>query len=155
VSAAPAGHWSRTDGLSVLHEGSRGACTDCVARKAQKPTIGAVAAYDALIADLREKARKAAAHNKVTMWAYYIEMAEQLWAWFEPSERTDEEYEEAALALMGHGHAVAPELAPSAAACAWSMALYATRILQASGHRCYRPSLEWLRKRAGAERPQP
>jgi hypothetical protein len=106
-----------------------------------------VAAYDALLVELDDKARNAAHRNKPTMWAYYEELGKVIAGWFEGYGRTDDEYAEAALALSGHASAVAPKLPPADAARAWAAGIYARRIARAGGWRCAQPSLAWLRER--------
>lgn len=111
---------------------------------------GPMATYAAIIADLQAKAKNAALRKKPTMWAYYGDMAELLEEWFADATPDDGGYAGAALALSQKAEAQCPMLPRRAAAHLWAMGIYARRILAAWGTNVpYKPSLDWLRKRAG------
>lgn len=113
---------------------------------------GPVAVFDQIMIELRRKATNAAIHKKPTMWAYYGDMADGLFAWFGDSERDDGAYAGAALALSQKAERDCPNLARREAAHLWAMGIYARRILAAWGAGVpYKPSLDWLRQRAGVD----
>lgn len=112
--------------------------------------LGPVAAYEALLEELRGKATNAATRNKPTMWAYYVEMETSLRAYFSDVERADGGYAGAALALSQRAESDCRLLPSTEAARLWALGVYARRILRAWGAGDGgRVSLDWLRQRAG------
>lgn len=107
-----------------------------------------VAAYDQVVAELIGKARNAAARNKPTMWAYYLDAAEGLMDAFDTAERTDEDFVVVALSLSLRAELAAPNLNAIPAARLWALGTYARRIMRLAGLRHPAPSLAWLRERA-------
>jgi hypothetical protein len=110
---------------------------------------GLVGAYRDVLTDLDRRARNAARRNKPTMWAYFVEVREQLVDWFEARVEawTDDEVASAAYQLHLIAAAACPNLLPGPAARLWAASVYARRILGAGGL-APRASLEWLRQRA-------
>lgn len=106
-----------------------------------------ISMYRKIRRELRNKAVNAALRNKPTMWAYYIDMEEQLATWFSGLKHADGAFAGAALALSQRAVEQCPKLPPSEAARLWAMSVYARRILSAWTGRREKVSLNWLRNR--------
>lgn len=111
---------------------------------------GPVEAYRALLVELREKARNAAARGKPTMWDYFEEMAECLEREFADATLSDGGYAGTALAISQNAQHFCKDAPRHEAARAWALGVYARRILAAWGAGNGGPvSLKWLRDRVG------
>ena len=115
---------------------------------------GPVETFRRVVTELDERSRESARKNKVTMWAYYGDMADELRGYFGTCiNETDAGYAGAALALVQRAEEECPTLPRGSAAHLWALSVYCRRILDAwtpAPHE--RGSLQWLRDRAGVVR---
>lgn len=108
---------------------------------------GPIATYDSIVEDCIDKAANAAARNKPTMWAYYLDMADGLLDWFADVKRDDGAFAGAALALSQRAEEQCAAAKHAEAARMWALGVYARRILRGSGVPVSRTSLAWLHRR--------